>query len=202
MKSSNILIVSFFIVVSCTICNSQNYLMSSDQTGFHGSALLSTGTFEDALALSPGYTIDGRLTAGVDFGKAKDKINKLNSTVFRTHVSYLILKQNEENMPVSINLKAGYLINILPATAFNSSSWQLSSELYHEFAVQNDVKVIPHAGLLGNKPISINGTSNEEDISITTNAGLTVLWQNIYFDTGFLIGNGNRAFSLLVGYIL
>jgi len=176
--------------------------MSHDHSGFHGSALLSTGTFEDALALSPGYTIDGRITAGVDFGKGKDKINKINSTLLRPHLSFLILKQNEENMPISLNLKAGYLVNILPTTSFNSSSLQLSTELYHAFSVQDDVKVIPHAGLLGNKPLSINGTTNEEGISITTNAGLTVQWQSIYFDTGLLIGNGNRAFSLLVGYIL
>ena len=183
----------------------QNYVMDHGESGFHGSVQLTRGNFESLLAIQPGYTWNGVLTAGIDFGKGTDKIVNLSLNIVRPNVNYLIVKQKNEGLPVSINLEAAYQYNILPATSFNSRSIQLGGTLYHEISIQDGplgVKLIPYAGLIAVNTISRNGLQTETGVGVVYDAGISVVWEDVYIEPKFFINDGNISYSLKVGYIL
>jgi len=184
---------------------SQNYVMDLDSSGFHGSVQLRSGNFENTIAIQPGYTWNGVLTAGIDFGKGTDKIRKLSLNIVRPNLNYLIIKQDEEGLPISINLETAYQYNILPATSFNSRSIQFGGTLYHEISIQDHslgIKLIPQAGMLAVNTLSRNGIQTESAVEIVYNAGITVLWESVYFEPKFFVNDGNISYSLKVGYVL
>ena len=183
----------------------QNYLIQNDSSGFHGSVQLTSGTFENILAIQPGYTWNGRLTAGIDLGKGTDKIRNLTLNIVRPNLNYLIIKQSENISPVSINLEVAYQYNILPTTPANSRSVQFGGTLYHTISVHDNnvsLSLIPQAGLIAVNTISKNMSQAETGVGIVYNAGVTVQWQKVYFEPKFFINEGNISYSLKVGYIL
>ncbi len=202
-----ILLATTFIL-SFTVCSSyaQNYVMDHDESGFHGSVQLTRGNFESLLAIQPGYTWNGVLTAGIDLGKGTDKIRSLSLNIVRPNVRYLIVKQKSEGIPLSINLEAAYQYNILPATSFNSRSVQFGGSLYHEISIQDEsfgVKLIPYAGLIAVNTLSRNGIqTSETGVGIVYEAGISVAWESVYFEPKFFVNDGNISYSLKVGYIL
>lgn len=205
MHKSIILVTTLLLLVITSQSFAQNYTMERENSGFHGSVQLRSGNFENSLAIQPGYTWNGVFTAGIDFGKGTDKIRKLSLNIVRPNLNFLIIKQNDEGIPVSINLEAAYQYNILPATSFNSRSVQFGSTLYHEISIQDeslDVKLIPQAGLLAVNTLSRNGIQTESGVEIVYNAGITVLWESVYFEPKFFVNDGNISYSLKVGYVL
>ncbi|MFT4533955.1 MAG: hypothetical protein ACJA1A_003031 [Saprospiraceae bacterium] len=185
--------------------SAQNYLIQNDSSGFHGSVQLTSGNFENILAIQPGYTWNGRLTAGIDLGKGTDKIRNLTLNIVRPNLNYLIIKQSESISPVSINLEVAYQYNILPTTPANSRSVQFGGSLYHTILVNDSnvsISLIPQAGLIAVNTISKNMSQVDTGIGIVYNAGITVQWQKVYFEPKFFVNQGNVSYSLKVGYIL
>ena len=200
----------FFVVLLNTMLSfesvsAQNYLIQSGSSSFHGSVQLTSGNFENTLAIQPGYTYNGRLTAGIDLGKGTDKIRNLTLNIVRPNLNYLIIKQSEDISPVSINLEIAYQYNILPTTPANSRSVQFGGTLYHTISVNDgnlSLSLIPQAGLLAVNTISKNMSQVETGVGIVYNAGITVQWQKVYFEPKFFVNEGNISYSLKVGYIL
>ena len=192
-------------MLSFESATAQNYLMLNEDSGFHGSAQLTRGNFESTLAIQPGYTWNGRLTAGIDLGKGTDKIRNLSLNIVRPNLNYLIVKQMENSSPVSINLEIAYQYNLLPTTTANSRSVQFGGTLYHTISVEDNaisLSLIPQAGLIAVNTISKNGFQSESGVGIVYNAGITVQWQKVYFEPKFFVNDGNISYSLKVGYVL
>ena len=194
-----------YSMLSFESASAQNYLMQNDSSGLHGSVQLTRGNFENIIAIQPGYTLKGKLTAGIDLGKGTDKIRGLSLNIIRPNLNYLIVKQSENKSPISINLELAYQYNLLPTTTANSRAVQFGGTLYHTISVKDNsvsLSLIPQAGLLAVKTISKNGFQADTGGAIVYNAGITVQWQKIYFEPKFFINEGNISYSLKVGYIL
>ncbi|MFT6333866.1 MAG: hypothetical protein ACI86M_001558 [Saprospiraceae bacterium] len=194
-----------FSLLSFNSASAQNYLMLAEDIGLHGSVQLTRGNFENILAIQPGYTWNGRLTAGIDLGKGTDKIRSLTLNIVRPNLNYLIIKQTEDGTPVSINLETAYQYNLLPSTPFSSRSIQFGGTLFHTISIKDNIEnfsLIPQVGLLAVKTNARNGFQVESGVVIVYNAGITVQWQKVYFEPTFFVNDGNISYSLKVGYIL
>ena len=142
--SSRLQILMIFLFP--TLLFSQNYLMDEGEQGLHSSVQISYNSFENYYALQPGYTFDGKLTIGFDIGQNVDRVNKLNSTVLRPNVSYLILKQSDE-LPFSVDLNAAYQYSYVSQVIFNARAIQFGAGIYHEISPIENVKLLPAAFL-------------------------------------------------------
>ena len=196
------IILSIILLVFSIQLFSQNYLIPEDTSTFHGAVQLSTSNFENIIALLPGYTVKGRLTFGVDLGKGKDKLNRLNSTIIRPNINYLFVKQEEGQSPASVNIEAGYQYNILQATSFDARAVQFGGTIYHELGLGQEFKLIPHVGILANRTTIKNNSVQQESATIIYTIGITMQWTHVYFQPKFIKNDGLTALSLNVGYIL
>lgn len=205
MLRSFIIISQLALALIISDSYGQNYVMERESEGFHGTVQLTRGNFENLLAIQAGYTWNGIITAGLDFGKGTDRIRQLSLNIIRPNINYLIVKQSNERLPISINIEAAYQYNILPATSFNSQSLQYGGTVYHEISIKDKligVKIIPHAGLIAENNISRNGFQTDTRVNIIYNAGFTVLWESVYFEPKFFINDGNVSYGLAIGYVL
>ena len=171
----------FFLVIlfSPSLLLGQNYLMDNDQDGLHSSVQISYNSFENYYALQPGYTFDGRLTFGFDIGQNVDRVNKLNSTVLRPNVSYLVLKQSEE-LPLSVDINAAYQYNYVSQVIFNARAIQFGAGVFHEISPIEDVKLIPAVFVQGSKytegPLRL-----EDDLIFAYGIETSILWDDTYY---------------------
>lgn len=191
-----------FLLALSTRGLAQNYLITDERSTFHGSVLLSTSNFENIVAILPGYTVKGRLTFGFDFGKAKDKLNKLNSTIIRPNINYLIIKQDNGGLPFSLSAEAGYQYNILQTTTFNSRTIQFGANLYHELDIDQEFRLIPLVSVRSNKTTLKNNIVQQGSSTISYSIGITMMWQQIYFEPRFVKNDGLTALALRVGYVM
>lgn len=196
---------ALFIMLSISSAVGQNYVLPENESAFHGSVQLTNGSFERIISIQPGYTWNGVITAGVDLGKGTDNVLNQTLNIVRPNLNYLIIKQSSGGSPISFNLEAAYQFNILPTTTFNSRSVQFGGALFHQISINDEsinASLIPQAGLLAVQTTNRNGFQVETGLGIIYNAGVTVLWQDVYIEPTIFINSGNLSYSLKVGYIL
>jgi hypothetical protein len=196
------LFLSLFVLVVLQFqLKGQNYLISEEQSGFHGGAEIAFNTFENFYAIFPGYTFKGRLTAGFGLGKNKDVVNKINSTLFRPYISYLIVKQDPDKLPLSIDLNVGYQYNYVTQLIFNAKSILFGAGVYHEISQMSEVKIIPALLIEGKK--SINGPNPQfnDKIVFSYGAQTTLGWNNYNITPQFMISEGVVTISATIGII-
>lgn len=179
----------------------QNYLMDDATSSFHAGVQISYNSFENYYALLPGYTFNGRLTLGFDIGKTQDVVNKLNSTVFRPSISYLLLKQNNENQPISVDLNVGYQYNYVSQIIFNTRSFQFGAGVYHEINPLENVKVIPAILFEGNKPTFGPNPQFLQTVALSFGAQTTITWNNYYLTPKYLLNDGISTITVKIGMV-
>jgi len=175
--------------------------MEDGHSSYHAGAQISYNTFENHYAILPGYTYKGRLTVGFDFGKTRDIVNKVNSTVFRPNISYLILKQSEDGPPVSLDLNAGYQYNYVSQLNFNARSVQFGAGLYHQITPLENVKIIPAIFFEGNKATTGPNPLFQESVFISYGFQTSIVWNNFYITPKFIIFDGVTTVGAKVGMI-
>lgn len=198
MSNRIIIIVIVLIVSFANTAKAQNFLIPNDHSRFHAGAQLTTSTFENIVALLPGYTYDGKLTLGVDIGKGNDKLNFLKSTIIRPHIGYLLIKQDGDKFPVSINVEAAYQYNILTTTSEHTRSVQLGIGIFYELPLLEELKIIPFVSFFGSK-VTVNALAEGE--TFIYKGGFNLVWQNYYITPSYLRNNGLAAISLNVGLL-
>lgn len=179
----------------------QNYFMLNDQSGAHANAEIAYNSFENFYAIYPGYTFNGRLTLGLGIGKNKDVVNKINSTLFRPYVSYLIIKQNEEYFPVSIDLNIGYQYNYVTQVIFNSRSVLFGGGIFHEITPLGNVKIIPAVVVNGSKPTSGPNTQFRETVVMSYGVQTSLVWNDYNLTPKFSLSEGIATISANLGII-
>lgn len=190
-----------FCMLLPVITDAQNYLMENEQSGLHLGTQISRNSFENQYGLLPGYTYEGRLSMGIDIGKSKDLLNGINSTIIRPNISYLILKQNAESMPISFDLNAGYQINYVSQIAFNSRSVQFGLGIYHEIVPLDRVKLIPAIFVEGNKSTTGLNPRFDESVFMSYGVQASILVDNFYITPRFLYFDGITTIGVKFGII-
>lgn len=191
----------FFALFLPTRTYSQNYLMSEEHSSFHSGVELTYNTFENFYAAQAGYTHKGRLTLDFELGKTKDLANGINSTVFRPGIHYLILKQDEDIMPISLDINMGYQYNYLAFLNTTAKSLQFGVGLFHEVRTLYNVKIIPAALVEASK--STTGVNPVFDDSIYMSYGIqaTLMWNNYYITPSFVSFDGVSTLGVKLGLI-
>ncbi len=180
---------------------SQNYIIQGQQTSFHSGVQIAYNSFENHYAVLPGYTFNGRLTVGFDIGKTKDRINKINSTVLRPNVSYLILKQSTEGPPISFDLNAGYQFNYVSQIAFNARSVQFGFGIHHQISPLENVRIIPAILVEGNKATTGLNPRFDESVFLSYGLQASIVWNNYYITPKYLLFDGISTIGVKLGIV-
>jgi len=179
----------------------QNILMSDGIDSWHAGAEFAYNTFETFYAIQPGYTFDDRLTLGFALGKNNDVVNKINSTLFRPSISYLLVKQSEESLPISIELNGAYQFDYVNQVMFNTQSILFGGGIYHEIDAVEGVKIIPGAIIGGRRAISGPNIRFRESAVLSYGLQASLLWNTYYLTPRLTVQDGVSTISATVGLI-
>lgn len=178
---------------------SQNILFDQGQSGFHASAQFTSHDGSTLFGLAPGYTSNGKLTFGILIGTESN--DDINSTVVKPFLSYLLVKQGENDMPISVSADIGYQYNTFSDLDLTAGTVGINAGIYHRIEASDIVAIIP-GGTVGWSRTTFNLNNNTtSDSGITYGLQASVLINQFYFTPYLTFSSGDSIFSLLLGYI-
>ena len=181
---------------------SQNYLFDSKSSGFHIAGILGASTGSTLLGIRPGYTFNGKLTTGLVVGSENITDLDLNSTAIRPYIDFLAIKQEENDVPVSLNLGIHYQHNSFPKVpGLNFNTFGFSLNVLHTIEISN-ASIVPSLGIGWDKTtVSLSGYSgnvNAVGFGISTAAK----FNNLYLEPLVAFHKRSTQFNLSVGIML
>ena len=182
---------------------SQNYLFDTNSSGFSVGGQLTSNNGSTLIAAIPSYTSNGKLTFGFGIGYESNDDLDLNSTAIKPSISYLVLKQGENNNPVSVGLNGSFQYNTFSDfDGLTGNTIGFGASLHHEINASETVKIIP-GGAVGWNKITIRQDGNNigDDIGITYGILGTVAFNKFYVEPSLLFSEGNSVFVLSFGII-
>ncbi len=182
------------------ITYSQNYLFESGSSGFHIAGQVGTSKSSTILALSPGYTMNGKLTFGLTIGTENVTDYDLNSTSFRPYLDVMPLKQGDNGSPISLNLGVHYQYNTFPKLSdLSISTIGFSINALHDIELSRYNKFIPSIGLSWDRStinlLGIKGSTNSLGINLSS----AFKFNNLYIQPFLSISKGSTLLSLSFG---
>lgn len=200
MKTTIILLFIAFVQSSTF---SQNYLYETGTSGFHISGQLGASKSSTLLGISPGYSMNGKLTFGLTIGSENFSELDLNSTAIRPYLDLIPLKQGENNSPLSLNLGVHYQFNSFPKLPdLNVHSLGFTINLLHEFEMSKYNKIIPSLGLSWDRTtlnlLGIKESTNTIGLGVSTTAKLN----NFYLQPLVSIYKGGTSYNLSLGFTI
>jgi len=190
------------LIVSSSIYG-QNYLFEEDQSGFSISGLLSSSNGSTLTGIFPGYTLNGKLSFELGIGYESDNRSNLSSTSIRPGISYLVMKQDEYNNPVSVGLFGVYQYNTFSdLDGVTTNGIQLGGAIYHEIYTSDEVSVIPEA-IVGwtKQTASIQGIDFVSTTGVYYGLAGTVKFKNVYLRPSLFFSDGSSRFALSFGFL-
>lgn len=181
---------------------SQNYLFESESSGFHLAGQVGTSRSSTILAVSPGYTMNGKLTFGLTIGTENVTDYDLNSTSFRPYLDVMPLKQGDNRSPISINLGVHYQYNTFPKLLdLFISTIGFSINALHDIELSKYNKFIPSIGLSWDRStinlLGIKASTNSLGINLST----AFKFNNLYVQPLISISKGSTLLTLSFGVI-
>ena len=182
------------------ITYSQNYLFESGSSGFHIAGQVGTSRSSTIFAISPGYTMNGKLTFGLTVGTENVTDLDLNSTIIRPYLDVIPLKQGDNGSPVSLNLGVHYQYNTFPKLSdLFIRTIGFSINALHEVELSQYNKFIPSIGLSWDRStinlLGIKGSTNYLGINLSS----AFKFNNMYVQPLISISKGSTFLSLTVG---
>ncbi len=180
---------------------SQNFLFNENQTGLNFSGRLSSYDQINLYGFNAGFTINGKLTLGVDLEHRNGEIFD-NAQSFSPYLNYLLVKQNNDTKPISINFHTFYKSQKNTYRDSNSKLFGLGLGIFKSYYLKNNITIIPGGNLKWS-----HGTlyiSNEEytasDISYSLD--LTAKYNNVYMTPRVLFIRGMQIFEVDFGVVI
>ena len=195
------LFVGVFMLTTFSLY-SQNYMFDQNSSGFSLSGQLASLEDGTLIGIIPAYTIDGKLSFGLGIGyESNDYIG--GSTSLKPNISYLVLKQDEDNNPVSVNLGGAYQYNTFSNyDGLTVGTIGFGVSIYHDIKATDAVLIIPGAAVAWNKStIHENGFDNVSFTGVTYGLSATVKFNKFYITPILSFSKGNSAFSLGFGLL-
>ena len=184
------------------ITYSQNYLFESGSSGFHIAGQVGTSRSSTIFAISPGYTMNGKLTFGLTVGTENVTDLDLNSTIIRPYLDVIPLKQGDNGSPVSLNLGVHYQYNTFPKLSdLFISTIGFSINALHDIELSRYNKFIPSIGLSWDRStINLLGVKASTN-SLGINLSSAFKFNNLYIQPLLSISKGSTFLSLSFGVI-
>ncbi len=181
---------------------SQNYLFDSGSSGFHIAGQVGTSKSSTILAISPGYTMNGKLTFGLTVGTENVTDFDLNSTSFRPYLDVMPLKQGENGSPISLNLGVHYQYNSFPKLSdLSINTIGFSINALHDIELRRYNKFIPSIGLSWDRStINLLGVKASTN-SLGINLSSAFKFNNMYVQPLISISKGSTFLTLSFGVI-
>ncbi len=199
MKTTFIFLIIAFIQGNIY---SQNYLFESGSSGFHLAGQVGTSNSSTILAISPGYTMNGKLTFGLTIGTENVPDFDLNSTSFRPYLDVIPLKQGDNDSPISLNLGVHYQYNTFPKISdLSITTIGFSINALHEVELSRYNKIVPSIGLSWDRStinlLGIKGSTNSLGINLSS----AFKFNNMYVQPLISISKGSTLLTLSFGVI-
>ena len=121
--------------------------------------------------------------------------------MLRPNISFLILKQNNEELPISFDLNLGYQYNYVSQIIFNVRSVQLGGGVYHEISPLENVKIIPAVLFEGNKITSGPNAQFQQSIAFSYGAQTSIVWNKYYITPKVLVTDGVTTIGVKLGML-
>ncbi len=179
---------------------SQNYLFESGSSGFHIAGQVGTSRSSTILAISPGYTMNSKLTFGLTIGTENVSDLDLNSTIIRPYLDVMPLKQGENGSLASINLGVHYQYNSFPKFLdLSINTIGFSINVLHSIELSRYNQIIPSIGLSWDRStlnlLGITGSTNNLGINLSS----AFKFNTMYVQPFLSISKGGTILSLSFG---
>lgn len=196
------LFILLLIVFTGDYILSQNYLFDKGSSGFHIAGQLGASSGSTLLGIRPGYTFNGIVTLGLVLGSEHLSDVDLNSTAIRPYLDFMVLKQGENDAPVSVNLGTHYQHNSFPKlTGLSLSTFGISVNLLHSIEAGNSTLIVPSIGVAWDRStLNLLGIKASEN-SIGVGLSMAAKFNNLYIEPGVSFRKGGTQFGVSIGVV-
>ena len=197
MKNNLIL---FILLISSSLF-SQNILFEENSSGFGIGGQLSSYNGSTLLGIIPGYTSKGKLYLGLGIG-FEDSNFYGTSTGIKPQISYLVLKQDGSENPVSVAISGSYQYNTYSDfDGLTAHIIGIGAGLFHQIKAGKNFDIIPGASVgWGRTTVKQSGLSDSES-AIAYGLNATAKIKNFYVSPSLTFSKGNSHFDLIFGLI-
>lgn len=192
---------TLFLLLMTVCCYAQNYLFNENQTGLNFTGRLSSFDDINVYGFNAGFTISGKLTLGVDLELRNGEIFD-NARSFSPYLNYLLVRQNNDSQPISINLYSYYKNLKNPDYESKSKFFGLGLGCYKSFYLKNNTTVIPGSTVeWSHGTLDLDGNKYSGS-NIVYGLNITGKFNNFYLTPGVLFTNGTQIFEVEFGVLL
>jgi len=194
-------IILLFIVFTGELI-SQNYLYDKESSGFHIAGQLGASSGITLVGIRPGYTFGGIVTLGMVLGSEHISNVDINSTAIRPYIDYLVLKQGENDVPVSLKMGGHYQYNSFPKiSGLSLSTFGFSVNLLHTFEAGKTTIFVPSIGVAWDRStLNLLGiTASENSIGVGLSTGAK--FNNLYIEPIVSFRKGGTQFGVSIGVV-
>ncbi len=126
----------------------------------------------------------------------------INSTAIRPYLDFMVLKQGENDAPVSVNLGTHYQHNLFPkVTGLTISNFGISTNLLHSIDSGNSALIVPSIGVGWDRStlniLGITGSENTIGLGLSTSAKFS----NLYVESRVSFKKGGTLFGVSIGEV-
>ncbi|HMR89893.1 MAG TPA: hypothetical protein PKD51_17145 [Saprospiraceae bacterium] len=192
---------TLFLLLTAIFSYSQNYLFNENQSGLNFTGRLSSFDNIDVFGFNAGFTINSRLTLGVDLELRHSEIYD-NKRSFSPYLNCLLVRQNNQNRPITINLHSYY--KNLKNTDYDASknSFGLGLGFYRSYNLKSNIVIIPGGTLeWSSGSLDLYGDEYAES-NIVYGLNISGKFNNFYLTPGVLFTNGKQIFEIDFGILL
>lgn len=177
-------------------------LFETGTSGFQLETQFSNNDGSTLIGILPSYTANGKVSFGIGIGFESNDVLDVNSTSVRPLISYLPIRQGENDMPISVAVTGSYQYNTFPDFDFTGNSFGISMDIYHEIVASRNLKIFP-AGSVGWSRTTFNSNTVLEDYTgIGYGLQATLLFaRKFYVAPTLFLSEGDSNFVLTMGLL-
>ncbi len=196
-------LITLLLVLFSISSYAQNYLFEDGESGAHIFGQIGSFQGTTVLGIAPGYTWNGRTSFSVTAGRERN--DDWDITVFdlKPYLSHMILKQNEDDMPISFALGAAYQYSFSPDDKDTKvHTYAFDGSIYHRLYLSENVSIIP-SGMVGwgKTFVKETGYDSESSSAVTYGVQASALFRNFHITPNVQFSRGNTIFNVLIGAI-
>jgi hypothetical protein len=192
---------TLFLLLMTVCCYAQNFLFNENQSGLNFTGRLSSFDDINVYGFNAGFTINGRITLGVDLELRNGELFG-EAYSFSPYINCLLVRQNNESKPISVNLLSYYKNIKYPIDGLSENGFGLGLGFYKSFYLKNNTTIIP-GGTLEWSSNSLDPYDKKYlESNIVYGLNITAKFNNFYLTPGVLFTNGTQIFEVEFGVLL
>lgn len=196
------MILLVFFIGSSSLC-AQSIHFDEGQNGFSLFGQLASNNGSTLVGITPGYTFNGKLSLNLGVGSESFDGLNMSSTAIISNISYLVLKQDDHNNPVSVQIGSSYQYNTFSnVDNLNYGTSSLYAAVYHEINTSSDIRVIPGAAVgYSRSRVNFENVNLGSVSAVTYGLNVSVNINDFIIQPALLFRDGNSVFHLQLGYV-